>query len=149
MAAQGAVEAVAERGQARVRMALPPPRQAGLRVPRPVVSGDTLWAISARLCVRAAAQHALHGARSTLVMRRDLSDRLSSAGYNVFWTVLLNKLRHDHTHRRPGPEYRWLTASASYLQTSQTVELRFCRRMEMSHVPRRRPSTGRVDGPSD
>ena len=60
---------------------------------------------------------------STMVMRRDLSDRLSSAGYNVFWTVLLNKLRNDHTYRRPGPEYRWLTASASYLQTSQTVEL--------------------------
>ena len=40
---------------------------------------------------------------STLVMRRDLSHRLSSAGYGVFWTVLLNKLRNDHTYHRPGP----------------------------------------------
>lgn len=59
---------------------------------------------------------------STLVMRRDLIDRLEKAGYNLFWTVLLNKLRHDHDHDRPGPNVRWLSASASYLVVGEKVE---------------------------
>ncbi|MGU3587413.1 NACHT domain-containing protein [Rhodococcus sp. C26F] len=59
---------------------------------------------------------------STLVMRRDLTDLLAGAGYNLFWTVLLNKQRHDHDYGRPGPNYRWLSASASYLMTGETIE---------------------------
>ncbi|MFC9355843.1 hypothetical protein ACFTZB_04540 [Rhodococcus sp. NPDC057014] len=59
---------------------------------------------------------------STLVMRRDLTDRLAAAGYNLFWTVLLNKQRNDHDHGHPGPNYRWLSASASYLMTGKTIE---------------------------
>lgn len=59
---------------------------------------------------------------STLVMRRDLTDRLAAAGYNLFWTVLLNKQRNDHNYGRPGANYRWLSASASYLMTGATIE---------------------------
>lgn len=60
---------------------------------------------------------------STLVMRRDLTDRLAKAGYNLFWTVLLNKQRHDHNnYDRPGPNVRWLSASASYLAAGENVE---------------------------
>ncbi|MFV8245981.1 NACHT domain-containing protein [Mycolicibacterium peregrinum] len=59
---------------------------------------------------------------STLVMRRDLGHRLGEAGYTLFWTVLLNKLRHDHTFSAPGPNYKWMSASASYLMTIETVE---------------------------
>lgn len=59
---------------------------------------------------------------STLVMRRDLIDRLEEAGYHLFWTVLLNKQRHDHHDDWPGPNVRWLSASASYLAVGEKVE---------------------------
>lgn len=60
---------------------------------------------------------------STLVVRRDLTDRLSDAGYSLFWTVLLNKQRNDHNYGRPNGDYRWVSASASYLMARSTVEL--------------------------
>lgn len=60
---------------------------------------------------------------STLVMRRDLTERLADAGFSLFWTVLLNKRRHDHRYGRPDDEYRWVSASASYLAAGSTVEL--------------------------
>lgn len=60
---------------------------------------------------------------STLVMRRDLASSLADAGYGLFWTVLANKLRHDHTYGRPGKKYRWLSASASYLSIGESVTL--------------------------
>ena len=60
---------------------------------------------------------------STLVMRRALVDRLNEAGYALFWTVLLNKQRHDHDYDgQPGPNYRWLSASASYTVAGESVE---------------------------
>jgi hypothetical protein len=59
---------------------------------------------------------------STLVLRRSLSDRIANAGYNLFWTVLSYKQRDDHSHGRPGPNYRWITASASYLKAGESVE---------------------------
>ncbi len=59
---------------------------------------------------------------STLVMRRDLADRLAEAGYSMFWTALLNKQRNDHDYGRPGDDYRWLSASASYLMSGGSVE---------------------------
>ncbi|EWS82446.1 hypothetical protein BF93_10880 [Brachybacterium phenoliresistens] len=60
---------------------------------------------------------------STLLMRRDLSDRLAEAGYSLFWTVLLNKERHDHSYGRPSEDYRWVSASASYVLEGPAVEL--------------------------
>lgn len=63
---------------------------------------------------------------STLVMRRELVDQLAAEGYTLFWTVLLNKLRHDHDHdytSRPGKDYRWISASASYAMKGKTIEL--------------------------
>jgi hypothetical protein len=59
---------------------------------------------------------------STLLVRRDLINRLAGASYSLFWTLLLNKERHDHSYDQPGPNYRWLNASASYLMTGDTIE---------------------------
>lgn len=55
-------------------------------------------------------------------MRRDLMTTIAAAGYSLFWTVLLNKQRHDHNYGRPESKYRWLSASASYLMTAEAVE---------------------------
>jgi hypothetical protein len=55
---------------------------------------------------------------STLVVRRDLVGNLASAGFTLFWTVLLNKQRQDHTYGAPDDDYRWLSASAAYLMTA-------------------------------
>ena len=60
---------------------------------------------------------------STLVMRRDLAEPLARSGYTLFWTVLLNKQRNDHTYNRPKKKYRWISASASYLLTDVGVDL--------------------------
>ncbi|KGM09736.1 hypothetical protein N869_06235 [Cellulomonas bogoriensis 69B4 = DSM 16987] len=60
---------------------------------------------------------------STLVLRRDLTDRLADAGFSLFWTVLLNKQRNDHTYGRGDDDYRWVSASASYVVEGSTVEL--------------------------
>lgn len=60
---------------------------------------------------------------STLVLRRDLTDRLADAGFSLFWTVLLNKQRHDHNYGRRDDDYRWVSASASYVVEGSTVEL--------------------------
>ncbi len=60
---------------------------------------------------------------STLLLRRDLAVRLVDVGYNLFWTVLSNKQRNDHTYGRPSKKYRWVSASASYLMTGDTLKL--------------------------
>lgn len=61
---------------------------------------------------------------ATLVLRRDLAEQLQAQGYTLFWTVLLNKLRHDHDYgRRPRQKYRWLSASASYVLDGDDIEL--------------------------
>lgn len=60
---------------------------------------------------------------STLIVRRDLATRLAEAGYSLFWTVLLNKQRHEHTYGRPGKKYRWISASAAYQLTGDTIDV--------------------------
>ncbi|GAA1190181.1 hypothetical protein [Prauserella alba] len=59
-------------------------------------------------------------ASSTLVLRRDLVDRLADRGYSLFWTVLLNKQLEKHD---PDDMYRWVSASASYILNDTTIEL--------------------------
>lgn len=58
---------------------------------------------------------------STLLLRPDLIDRLADAGFTLFWTVLLNKLRHDHNYGRFEDDYRWVSASAAYLLDGRDV----------------------------
>lgn len=60
---------------------------------------------------------------STLLMRRDLSAELEDAGFSLYWTVLLNKQRLDHSYSRPGKGYRWLSASASYILDGDSIDL--------------------------
>jgi len=60
---------------------------------------------------------------STLLLRRDLTECLAAAGFCLFWTVLMNKQRQDHDHVRPNDDYRWVSASASYLIDEGRIEL--------------------------
>ena len=57
-------------------------------------------------------------------MRRDLLPRLTSAGLTLFWTVLIgNELHNTDPHSHPGSDYRWVSASASYLFSDDTINL--------------------------
>lgn len=62
------------------------------------------------------------GGPSTLVMRRDLLSRLTDKGLTLFWTVLVGKELHRGDHIPPGSDYRWVTASASYILDGDTLE---------------------------
>lgn len=64
------------------------------------------------------------GGPATLAMRRDLLPRLSSAGLTLFWTVLIgNELNNTDPVSHPGSEYRWVSASASYILSEGTINL--------------------------
>lgn len=63
------------------------------------------------------------GGPGTLAMRRDLVPRLADAGLTIFWTVLIgNELHRSDDSTGPGDEYRWVSASASYLLNTDRVE---------------------------
>ena len=62
------------------------------------------------------------GGPNVLLLRRNLFPRLRSAGFALFWTVLIG---HEHStgdHGVPGDDYRWVSASASYLLTNDVIE---------------------------
>jgi hypothetical protein len=60
----------------------------------------------------------------TPVMRRDLLRHLADAGLTLFWTVLIeSELNSTDYLTRPGSEYRWVSASASYILNGSTIEL--------------------------
>lgn len=63
------------------------------------------------------------GGPNVLLLRRDLVSVLRGAGFTLFWTVLAG---HEHSTGDvgiPGPEYRWIRASASYLLGDHGIEL--------------------------
>ncbi len=62
------------------------------------------------------------GGPGTLAMRRDLAARLTSAGLTIFWTVLAGNELHSSGLGPPGDDYRWVSASASYILTDGRVE---------------------------
>ena len=67
---------------------------------------------------------ATSGGPPTLAMRRDLLPQLTSAGLTLFWTVLIgNELHNTNPHSHPGSEYRWVSASATYLFSDDTINL--------------------------
>jgi len=64
------------------------------------------------------------GGPATLAMRRDLMPQLASAGLTLFWTVLIgNELSSTSPLSHPGSEYRWVSASASYSFSDDTISL--------------------------
>jgi hypothetical protein len=67
------------------------------------------------------------GGPAALVMRRDLVPRLSDAGFTIFWTVLVGKELHRQDHPMPGDDYRWVTASASYILSADRIALAHAR----------------------
>jgi hypothetical protein len=81
---------------------------------------DFTWANPAGVAVYSPSNQ-LHEPQ-TCLMRRDLSQHLANAGFTLFWTVLLNKQRHDHDYGRPDDDYRWISASASYILSGGAVE---------------------------
>jgi hypothetical protein len=61
---------------------------------------------------------------AVLAMRRDLLPRLTSTGLTLFWTVLIgNELNNTDFLDRPGSEYRWVSAGASYILSNDTINL--------------------------
>jgi hypothetical protein len=62
------------------------------------------------------------GGPGTLAMRRDLVPRLRDAGLTIFWTVLIGNELHRSDNMRPGDDYRWVSASASYLLNAERIE---------------------------
>jgi len=63
------------------------------------------------------------GGPAALTMRRDVVPQLAQAGLTIFWTVLIGNELHGRDHSMPGDEYRWVTASASYLIDGDRIEL--------------------------
>jgi hypothetical protein len=63
------------------------------------------------------------GGPAALVMRRDLVPRLADAGLTIFWTVLISNELHRTDHSMPGDEYRWVSASSSYVLKADRIEL--------------------------
>ena len=62
------------------------------------------------------------GGPGTLAMRRDLVPRLADAGLTIFWTVLIGNELHRSDHTPPGDDYRWVSASASYILNVDRIE---------------------------
>jgi hypothetical protein len=56
-------------------------------------------------------------------MRRDLLRRINDAGYDLFWTVLVGHEHSMNRHGLPGQDHRWITSSASYRVSGETLEL--------------------------
>lgn len=64
------------------------------------------------------------GGPTTLIMRYDLLPQLTGAGLSLFWTVLIgNELNNTDITSHPGSEYRWVSASASYVLSEGTINL--------------------------
>jgi hypothetical protein len=64
------------------------------------------------------------GGPATMTIRRELLPQLTSAGLTLFWTVLIgNELNNTDYLAHSGNEYRWVSASASYLYSDDTVNL--------------------------
>lgn len=63
------------------------------------------------------------GGPAALTMRRDLVPRLVQAGLTIFWTVLIGNELHRRDHAMPGDDYRWVTASASYVLDGDRIDL--------------------------
>ena len=74
---------------------------------------DFAWNDSAGLAV--CDPSVVPGGQSCLIMRRDLASRLADAGFTLFWTALVGKELHRGDDPMPHDDYRWITASASYL----------------------------------
>lgn len=62
------------------------------------------------------------GGPGTLVVRRDLVPQLIEEGFTLFWTVLAGKELHNSDHVIPRDDYRWVSASASYILNDKGIE---------------------------
>jgi hypothetical protein len=62
------------------------------------------------------------GGPGALVMRRDLVPVLHASGTTVFWTVLVGNELHRRHHIPTGDDYRWVSASASYILNDERIE---------------------------
>ena len=60
------------------------------------------------------------GGPGALVMRRDLVPLLHASSMTIFWTVLVGNELYRQDHMPPGDDYRWVSASASYILNGVT-----------------------------
>lgn len=62
------------------------------------------------------------GGPGALVVRRELVSLLHASGMTIFWTVLAGHELHRRNHMPPGDDYRWVSASASYILDGDRIE---------------------------
>ena len=62
------------------------------------------------------------GGPPVLAIRRDLASKLADAGLTIFWTVRADNELHQNDHTSPGDDYRWVSASASYVLRGERLE---------------------------
>ena len=63
-----------------------------------------------------------NGGSNVLLLKRGHFQRIKKSGFALFWTVLVG---HEHSalgHGAPGDDYRWISASASYVLIDDTLE---------------------------
>jgi hypothetical protein len=63
------------------------------------------------------------GGPAAFTMRRDLVAKLAQAGLTIFWTVHIGNELHRRDYSMPGDDYRWVTASASYVLDGDRIDL--------------------------
>ena len=96
------------------------PKPAPVRRTRFVKGVDFTWNDASGAAVHDPS--VLFGGPGTLAMRRDLVPRLTDAGLTIFWTVLIGNELYRSDHMPPGDDYRWVSASASYILNVDRVE---------------------------
>jgi hypothetical protein len=62
------------------------------------------------------------GGPVTLAMRHDLAPPLAEAGFTLLWTVLIQSELHHGEIAQPDGDYRWVTASGSYILMNGEIE---------------------------
>ncbi|WP_317232573.1 NACHT domain-containing protein [Clavibacter capsici] len=82
---------------------------------------DFMWAKGDDLVVMDASSRG--GQPSTLLMRRDQIRALEEQGLTLFWTVLIGHEHNNGDHLPPDDDYKWITASASYIYEEGDVRL--------------------------
>jgi hypothetical protein len=80
--------------------------------------GDFLWMDEVGLAVQDPSVRT--GGTATLAVRRDLVGSLANSGLTLFWTVLTGSELHGDDI--PDDDYRWVSASASYVLEGEQVK---------------------------
>ena len=81
---------------------------------------DFVWQSDAGVAVLDPA--VFSGRSNVLLLKRDHFRRIKESGFALFWTVLVGHEHSTSDHGTPGDDYRWVSASASYMLIDDTLE---------------------------